>query len=215
MKTINKIFVLFFISFSLSAQSNDKLKDFTLDVLKYYRAGQYEEAVVKCQEIDRQISRKNLVALMDNYVIWASSLLATKKYEASIQIALLARDISKYDYRIIQILGEAYYFNRNELEALDYLQQYVAISTVGDQVARSYYYMGEIYIGQGLYNHANIAISTAVYHNARNGKWWYRLGYAREMIEDTIGARTAYTKAIELNPNLTEIRNRLATLPNI
>ena len=54
------------------------------------------------------------------------------------------------------------------------------------------------------YNHADIALSTALHHSPSVSVWWGRLGYAREMAKDYVYALEAYEMALSLNPNLSD-----------
>jgi predicted Zn-dependent protease len=72
-----------------------------------------------------------------------------------------------------------------------------------------YYFMGEIFIQQGKFNNADIALSTALYHSPNVADWWTRLGYARERGGDFQWSLEAYNKALALNPNLVDaVRGR-------
>ena len=75
----------------------------------------------------------------------------------------------------------------------------MVIAPTGDRIDMVYYYMGEIFIRLGEFNHADISISTALYHNPNIARWWSRLGYAREMASDYTYALDAYRKALRLN----------------
>lgn len=193
------------------------------EALSLYRERKYEASAAASAQASQLIDGKNAALKMDNYATWQRSLIQLGRYEEAIEVALEAQKVSRYDYRTIQSLGEAYYFAGDGAKAMPYLQQYVAINPTGDYVARVYYYMGEIYLLQGLYNHADISFSAAVYHNSGAHRWWYRLGYAREMAGDSANrrndrttlyasARAAYQKVIELNPGSSEARQRLSGL---
>jgi len=56
----------------------------------------------------------------------------------------------------------------------------------------------------GEYNRADLALSTAVFHNPRIALYWARLAYAREQAKDYRYAMEAYGKALQLNPNLSD-----------
>ena len=69
--------------------------------------------------------------------------------------------------------------------------------------------MGEIFIQQGKFSNADIALSTALYHSPNVADWWARLGYARERGQDFQWSLEAYNKALALNPNLVDaVRGR-------
>ena len=59
--------------------------------------------------------------------------------------------------------------------------------------------MGEIYIRQGRYQHADISLSSAVKKEPLIDTWWIRLGYAREMAGNYLEALEAYDEALRLN----------------
>ncbi|MBR4012605.1 MAG: tetratricopeptide repeat protein, partial [Spirochaetaceae bacterium] len=77
----------------------------------------------------------------------------------------------------------------------------------GSRYGEAYYYMGEIYIRQSKFNHADIAFTQAVKTEPLKDYWWTRLGYAREMSQNYEIALEAYEQAITLNPYRTEAKN--------
>lgn len=169
------------------------------DALKMYKEGNYEEAVEICRaELEVMPQR------MDAYVVLCWSLIKLNRYEEALETARKAYQISPTDYRVIEILGEAHFFLGNNLKALQFFEQYVVIAPTGDRIDMVYYYMGEIFIRLGEFNHADIAISTALYHNPNIARWWSRLGYAREMSSDYTYALDAYRKALQLNATFPE-----------
>lgn len=186
------VFLIFsiFVSFGFSQER---------DALKTYKEGNYEEAVEICRaELEVMPQR------MDAYVVMCWSLIKLNRYEEALETARKAYRISPTDYRIIEILGEAHFFLGNNLEALQFFEQYVVIAPTGDRIDMVYYYMGEIFIRLGEFNHADISISTALYHNPNIARWWSRLGYAREMASDYTYALDAYKKALRLNATFPE-----------
>lgn len=171
------------------------------DALELYRQGRYEEAVQVCrQELAVQPRR------MDAHVVLGWSLLRLERYEDALQSAQEAHSIVPGDYRIIEILAEAHFFLGNNLEALEEFQEYTVLAPTGDRIDLVYYYMGEIFIRLGEFNHADIAFTTAVYHSPNTARWWARLGYAREMAKDYEYAIIAYDQALTLNPSYSEAR---------
>jgi predicted TPR repeat methyltransferase len=64
--------------------------------------------------------------------------------------------------------------------------------------------MGEIYIRQAKYQHADIAMTASVHTEPTVDYWWTRCGYAREMAGSYQTALDAYNKALELNASQTE-----------
>jgi len=110
---------------------------------------------------------------------------------------------------VAEILGEIYFYQGNNNEALQYFQEYVNIAPTGSRIEQGYYFIGEIYIRMAKFRHADIALSTAVHWMPSNAAWWTRLAYARENAGDYIQAVEAYEKAIALNSQLTDARRGL------
>ncbi|MBQ1984173.1 MAG: hypothetical protein II232_06060, partial [Spirochaetaceae bacterium] len=121
--------------------------------------------------------------------------------------AIKGREISSYDQRIIEILGEAKYYLGKNSEALSLFQEYISLVPAnGSRVGTAYYFMAEIYVRLGKFNHADIAFSQAVKTEPLNDAWWTRLGYVREMTKNYKLSVLAYEKAISLNNLNTEAK---------
>ena len=167
------------------------------DALKLYRNGDYAEAIKVCHEEIAE-KPKNL----DSYVVLCWSLVKNKQYSEAELWAIKGREISSYDQRIIEILGEAKYYLGKNNGAMEQFQRYVASAPEsGSRVGTAYYFMGEIFIRQGKFNHADIALTTAVKKEPTLVSWWIRLGYAREMAKNYLEAVNAYDEALRLNPS--------------
>lgn len=170
------------------------------DALKLYNDGKYKESIEVCQA-----ELKNNPNNLDSYAVLCWSLVANKQYSEAEQQALAARKINPYDVRIMEILGEAKYFLGKNNEALNMFQTYIAnVPENGSRFGRAYYLTGEIYIRQARYQHADIALTTAVRSEPLRDYWWTRLGYAREMAKDYQNAIAAYDKALSLNAAQTD-----------
>jgi len=174
------------------------------DALVEYRTGNYERAVQICQN---EIATDS--GNMDSYVVICWSLLRLGRYGEALRYARIARGINRYDARIAEILGEIYYYQGNNSEALQYFQDYVNLSPGGQRIESVYYYIGEIYIRMGKYRHADIALSTAVHWVPGNAAWWTRLAFARENAGDLTEAVAAYERALALNSQLPDARRGL------
>jgi tetratricopeptide (TPR) repeat protein len=174
------------------------------DALLEYRQGNFERAVQICRS-EITSNPNNL----DSYVVICWSLLRLNRYEEALQFARTARGLSRYDSRVAEILGEIYYFQGRNNEALQYFQEYVNLAPEGQRIELVYYYIGEIYIRMGKFRHADIALSTAVHWMPRNAEWWTRLAFSRENAGDLTEAVTAYEKALELNAQLPDARRGL------
>ncbi|ADK80642.1 tetratricopeptide repeat protein [Sediminispirochaeta smaragdinae] len=169
------------------------------DALKLYRDGSYDQAVEVCKQ-ELEATPEN----MDSYSVLCWSLLRSGKYDEALEWARKGMQVSRYDARMVEVMGEGYYYKGNNLDALKWFEEYVTIAPTGMRIDSVYYLMGEIFIRMGEYNHADIALTTAVYHTDSVARWWARLGYAREMAEDYRYALAAYNKALDLNSRLSD-----------
>lgn len=172
------------------------------DALALYREGKYAESIAICiQEI--QENPKNL----DSYAVLCWGLVSNHQYSEAEYWSTKGRSVSKYDPRLVEIQAEAKYYLGQNTEALALFQEYISlVPTSGSRYGAAYYYMGEIYIRQSKFNHADIAFSTAVKAEPLKDNWWTRLGYAREMAGNYSIALTAYEQALLLNPYRTEAK---------
>lgn len=212
MNGIDKFFLclLMAISFYANAQT-------TPDALQLYRRGQYQDAIQVCsQELQtRNINQRGL--RMNSYAVMGWSWLKLGNYQEAYSTALNARKEVRYDVRIIEIEGEALYYLGKYPEALEIFEEYVSLNeqTTGDRIDLVYYFMGEIYIRFMEFQHADIALSTALFYSPEVAGWWTRLGYAREQISDIAGAKTAYEKSLQLAPDMQEAQSALERLSNL
>jgi tetratricopeptide (TPR) repeat protein len=184
---------------SLHVSAQDKY-----DAVELYRTGDYEGAIEVCRiELEEMPNR------MDAHAVMGWSLLKLERYQEALEASQVAFRISRYDPRIIENAGEALFYLGRQAEALRYFEEYAAISPTGGRIDLVYYFMGEIFIQQGKFNNADIALSTALYHSPNVAVWWARLGYAREKGGDFQWSLEAYNKALALNPNLIDaVRGR-------
>ena len=165
------------------------------DALVLYQNGDYAAAIQICEtEIARNPSR------IESYVVLCWSLVRNRQYAEAEQRAADGLAVSPYDLRLIEILGEAKYYLGKNNGALEQFQRYVANAPEsGSRVGAAYYFMGEIYIRQARYQHADISLSAAVKKEPLLDRWWTRLGYAREMAGNYYEAAEAYDEALLLN----------------
>ena len=180
---------------TLPAQTQRRQSAQKRDALVLYQNGDYAAAIQICEtEIARDRTR------IESYVVLCWSLVRNRQYAEAEQRATDGLKVSPYDLRLIEILGEAKYYLGKNNGALEQFQRYVANAPEsGSRVGAAYYFMGEIYIRQARYQHADISLSAAVKKEPLLDRWWTRLGYAREMAGNYYEAAEAYDEALLLN----------------
>ena len=176
-------------SFNIFSQGSKR------DALVLYHNGKYREAVQVCEEELQQNPNR-----VESYVVMCWALVKNKQYAEAEERATEGLVVSPYDLRLIEVLGEAKYYLGKNTGAMAQFQKYVASAPEsGSRVGVAYYYMGEIFIRQARYQHADIALSSAVKKEPLLDTWWVRLGYAREMAGNYYEAVAAYDEALRLN----------------
>jgi tetratricopeptide (TPR) repeat protein len=174
------------------------------DALAEYRRRNYNEAIAICRG-ELKVNPAN----MDSYVVMCWSLIAKENYEEAQLEALVARGRSRYDARVVEILGETSYHLGQNAQSLKYFQEYINLAPEGQRVDLAYYYIGEINIRLGRFRYADIALTTAVHYQSDNDLWWTRLAYAREQNGELTEAANAYQKALAINKNSGDARRGL------
>ena len=174
------------------------------DALELYRQGRYEQAADvtrrELQENDRNL---------DSYTVLGWSLLALNRNDEALEVGLQGLQVSRFDPRIVNITGEAYFRLGDYLQSLQFMQNYAALAPEGTLIDEVYSVIGEIHIRLEEYHHADIALSTAVRLRPDRAQWWVRLGYAREQAQSFEYAAEAYREALERNPSLIEAQRGL------
>jgi tetratricopeptide (TPR) repeat protein len=163
----------------------------------------YNEAIRRCMD---EITNNSATA--DSYVILAWTLSRQQRYSEVLQWGERGLRVST-DYRLIETMGEAYFYLKNYDRSLTFFQRYVNAVPQGSNSSIAYFLIGEIYRLREQYHHADIAYTTAVTLNPNNSLWWYRLGLAREAAGTHTYAIQAYERAIKLNPNNREASEAL------
>jgi tetratricopeptide (TPR) repeat protein len=143
---------------------------------------------------------------------WA--LLRQRKYTDVTTWGLRGLNLYADEYRIMETLGEAYFYLDDYANSLRYMQSYINSMPTGERVSIAYFFVGEIYRLQNKNYLADMAYSTAVRLQPALALWWYRLGNVRENIGDASPAATAYERALTLNPDYTAARTGLARVRN-
>ena len=166
------------------------------DALALYRQQRYSESIDAClAEIEE--SERNL----ESYVVLCWSLVKAERYSEAETWAARGRGISRYDPRLIEIAGEALYYQGKNERALEVFQEYIAYASGGSMLAEVYDFIGEIFLRMGKYRHADIAFSASISFDPRSPERWVQAGYAREMAGDFRYSLEAYNTALSLSPN--------------
>ncbi|MDR2468456.1 MAG: tetratricopeptide repeat protein [Spirochaetaceae bacterium] len=204
----SQFIVLFFGAvafFPLSAQERANAMD-------TYRTGRELEARGRIDEANNYYSAAvklctseidNGTATMDTYATLTWTLQRQKKYMDVIRWGQMALRIRE-DYRIIETMGEAYFYLNDFEASLRNMQRYAANLPQGDRTSVAYFFIGEIYRFQKKYHSADIAYTTAVQLEPGISLWWYRLGTVRESVRDFASAAEAFERALKINPSYNE-----------
>lgn len=177
------------------------------DALQAFREGRYQDAI--------RITNAEISATpgnMDSYAVQGWTLLALGRWADAVDLAQRGLQVSRYDHRVIAIMGEAQYQLGNNLAALQYLQEYTAIRPDGAIIDEVYRQMAEVYIRLEEYHSADIAYTTALHFDSSQAQWWYRLGFAREQSGSDSLALEAYEQALSIDPNLNQAREAIDRL---
>lgn len=180
------------------------------DALKTFRQGRDFEAQGRMADANARYDTAAAIckdeiaqnaANMDSYAVLTWTLLRQKKYRETIEWGMKGLKVNPNDYRVIESLGEAYFYLDDYKESLKQMQKYVDAAPQGERVSVAYFFMGEIYRIQRKPKHADIAYTTAVKMEPGIALWWYRLGMAREQAAEFASAAAAYERAVALNPS--------------
>jgi tetratricopeptide (TPR) repeat protein len=197
MKKLYCIWICLLLTGILNAQTKP-------DALLEYRAGNYSAAAEICRS-EIQENRQNIEA----YVVLCWSLVKMGQFDAARAFAETAISINSYDVRLLEIMGEINYYQGQNNEALKYFQEYINLAPEGQRIDMVYYFCGEIYIRMRYFQHADIALSTALHYVPGNAFWQTRLAYALENSGELRAAAAAYEKALSLDPQLADARRGL------
>jgi len=176
--------------------------------------GRNQEANAYYNEVIRlsndEISRN--IATRDTYTALTWALQRQQNYRDVILWGERGLRLFADEHRIVQTMGEAYFYLDDYANSLRFMQRYVNAQPRGERVSVAYFFIGEIYRLEGKFRLADMAYSTAVRLQPRIALWWYRLGLAREHSGETIPAVDAYEQALRLSPDYQAASERLTRL---
>jgi len=165
----------------------------------------YSEAIRICND---EIAKNT--ATPDTYTAYTWTLLRQQKYTDVITWGERGLRLYADEYRIVEAMGEAYFYLDDYDQALKFMQRYANSAPQGERIAVAYFFIGEIFRLRKQFYHADIAYSTAVKLQPGLALWWFRLGSVREAAGDFSQAVSAYEQALKLNPNYREASDGLA-----
>ncbi|MBN1241539.1 MAG: tetratricopeptide repeat protein [Spirochaetales bacterium] len=167
----------------------------------------FERAIAIC---DAELAENP--ARMDSWVVKGWALFRLGRYREAVAVGDAGLKV-KFDARIVENMGEAYFFLRDYAASLKNLQRYIDNSgEYAERVSTAYFYMGEIYQAQRKFEHADIAYAIAVQREPNMARWWFRYGNAVEALGEKERARGLYEKALKLAPAFAEARDAMARL---
>lgn len=187
---------------------------------RYYQNGRDFDARGRAQEARQAfneavaICRQDIAANPSNiesYVIYCRSLLSLQRWQDVIDTGRAALAVRE-DMRIVETMGEAYFYLDNYTESLRSMERYTDSMPNGDRISTAYFFMAEIYRLTRRYNRAEIAYTIAVHYNPGHPHWWYWLGRVREEIGDSSGAAAAYSRSMRIQPGFRDTEERLQRL---
>jgi len=165
-------------------------------------AAKYRESVAVC---DRELATDP--TRMDAYTVKCWSLFRLERYREVVDIGAAALKV-RFDARVVEVMGEAYFHLGDDKSALKYLQRYLDnVGEYGDRVSTAYFYMAESYYRMKRFDHADIAYSMAVYREPGLARWWFRYASAVESLGEYTRAFDLYGKALKLSPSMAEAQS--------
>jgi tetratricopeptide (TPR) repeat protein len=204
------VILLFFAQEILSAQTGEGSRP---DALRSYTTGRDLEARNRTDEANQYYNDAVRICLdelaqnasnMDSYTVLTWTLQRQRRYAEVISWGERGLNVNSNDYRIIETMGEAYFYLDRYNDSLRCMQRYVNSIPQGERTSVAYFFVGEIYRLQRKFRSADIAYTTAVRLDPNSALWWYRLGTVRESAGEKNPAAEAYERALRLNPNYRE-----------
>ena len=188
------------------------------DALKLYRTGRSLDSAGRTEEAKASYTAAVNVCLaelrqnprnMDSYTVYTWSLFRLHRYHETVAACNEALKIAS-DVRIIETLGEAYFYLNDYKESLRQMERYIDMAPTGERASIAYFYVGDIYRLTKRYQKADIAYSAGVHLEPSNALWWYRLGLARELAGYKQSAQDAFQQALNIRKDYKEAAEGLA-----
>ena len=191
------IFILLSSLYLINAQEKE-------DSLLLYKQGKFQEAIINTQE-ELKHKPRNLDARA--ILIW--SLIASGEYKKAELESIKGLDINKHDTRIIQTLGEAYFFQGQYKNALKYFQKYISLAPNGARIVKVYILIADSFYKLERYNEADFSYENALRFLPNNQNILLKLANSRLNAKNKTLAKDSLTKLLTLNPNHLEAKKLL------
>ncbi|MDR1286599.1 MAG: tetratricopeptide repeat protein [Treponema sp.] len=191
----------------------------SMSAMQNYRTGRDLEARGRMSEAERYYGEAIRIcqgevsgntANRDTYTAITWTLQRQRKYADVITWGERGLRLFADEYRILETMGEAYFYLDDYDRSLSCMQRYANTLPRGERISVAYFFIGEIFRLREKYRHADIAYTTAVRLEPGLSLWWYRLAQVREFLGDRAPATEAYEQAVRLNPNYQEAITGLA-----
>jgi tetratricopeptide (TPR) repeat protein len=167
----------------------------------------YNEAIRLCQN---EVSQNT--ATRETYTVITWVLQRQRKYADVITWGERGLRLFSNEYRIVETMGEAYFYLGDYDRSLSFMQRYANVIPQGERSSVAYFFIGEIFRIRQQYRHADIAYTTAVRLEPGLALWWYRLATVRESAGETSPAIEAYEQALKIEPGHRDARAGLARI---
>ena len=209
------------LSLRIDAQTPGGAAPQSLSAMQNFRIGRDLEAMNRMNEANvhyNEAIRQSLetvnrnAATGETYTVITWTMRRQGRYAEVITWGDRGLRIFPNEHRIVQIMGEAYFYLNDFERSLSFMQRYTNAMPQGERASVAYFFIGEIYRITRRFHHADIAYTTAVRFEPNLALWWYRLGSVREAVGDREPAREAYQQALRINPNHQASRNGIARL---
>ena len=211
---------MFILNFTLDAQAPGTGAQ-SLTAMQNFRVGRdleamnrmneanvhYNEAIRQCLDL---ITRN--AATGETYTVKTWAMRRQGRYSEVITWGERGLRLYPNEYRIVQTMGEAFFYLDDYERSLSFMQRYTNALPQGERASVAFFFAGEIYRLTQKFHHADIAYTTAVRFEPNLALWWYRLGSVREAIGDREPAMEAYRQTLRLNANHQGARNGVARL---
>jgi len=148
----------------------------------------------------------------NTYVFLTRSLRRLERHSEVVDLGRQGMRAFPTEYRILEAMGQSFFFLGNYAQSLAHMERYASAQPNGESISVAYFFIGEIFRLTNRFHRADMAYTTAMFHEPNMDLWWFRLGEVRERVGDREPAMEAYRRAVALNPAHGGYRQALARL---